>query len=70
MSLLQAVVIVQIPTAVMHAQTPGHACGHVADVVPVVQQVLDRLGYVSPLLTRLPLPLKSEAAGSLEPAGA
>ena len=29
-----------------------------------------RLGRVGPLLTRLPLPLNSEAAGCLEPAGA
>ena len=70
MGLQQAVEILQIPIAAKHVQNLCLARGDVDDVVPVEQQVHERLGYVSPLLTRLPLPLTSEAAGSLEPAGA
>ena len=69
LGLQRVVVIHPIPTDAEHTKSLLEAYSCEDEVADVEQQVLDRLGCVSPLLTRLPLPLKSEAAGSLEPTG-
>ena len=70
LKLQRAAVILLKPNALYHNHILLQACHDIRDAVLIDQHVHGRLGYVSPLLTRLLLPLKSEAAGSLEPAGA